>query len=77
MPLRFAPVAAALDSLSVFGWPADRIVRTLPELGNCVAASIPLTLYEGVSSGLIRRGDKVLLCGTSAGVSFGGMILTY
>lgn len=67
----------ALDSLSVFGWPQQQILRTLPTCGNCVAASLPLTLAEGVLSGRIRRGDKLLLCGMGAGVSFGGLILTY
>ena len=67
----------ALDSLAIYGWPHDRIIRTIETLGNVVAASIPLTLYEGVKSGKIRRGDKVLLCGTGAGLTFGGMIITY
>ncbi len=67
----------ALDSLAIYGWPQDRIIRTIETLGNVVAASIPLTLYEGVKSGKIRRGDKVLLCGTGAGLTFGGMIMTY
>ena len=67
----------ALDSLAVYNWPPAQVVRTLAKYGNCVAASLPLTLYEGVSTGQIRRGDKVLLCGTAAGGSFGGIILTY
>jgi len=67
----------ALDSLAMFNWPRHRVLRTLEHCGNCVAASIPMTLHYGVSSGKVRRGQRLLLCGTSAGVSFGGMILTY
>lgn len=66
----------ALDSLSAFGWGAESVRRTLETRGNCVAASIPLTLHEGIASGDIRSGDKVLLVGTSAGCSVGGVVLT-
>jgi len=67
----------ALDSLALFNWPSDRVLRTLHRCGNCVAASIPLTLYHGIAEGQVKRGDRLLLCGTSAGLSFGGMILTF
>jgi 3-oxoacyl-[acyl-carrier-protein] synthase III len=66
-----------LRMLGRFGWPDDKVIRTLDWLGNCVAASVPATLYEGVADGRIRRGDKVLLVGTGAGVSMGGLVLTY
>lgn len=66
-----------LRMLGRFGWTEDKTIRTLDWLGNCVAASIPATLYEGVADGRIRRGDKVLLVGTGAGLSMGGLVLTY
>jgi len=68
---------AALRSLRHFGWPADKMVWTLPHLGNCIAASLPLTLYEAVQQNRLQRGDKVLMIGTGAGLSFGGIVLTY
>ena len=68
----------ALDAITdALGWPADRMLRTLDTLGNTVAASIPLTLHEGIVSGKIRRGDKMVMFGTGAGLSFGGVVLTY
>lgn len=60
-----------------YGWPPEKLIKTLDRYGNCVAASLPLTLYEGVMQGKIQRGDKILLVGTGAGLSIGGMILTY
>ncbi len=66
-----------LKMMESFGWPADKFIRTIEKLGNCIAASIPLTLYEGVESGRLERGQKVLLIGTSAGISMGGVILSY
>jgi 3-oxoacyl-[acyl-carrier-protein] synthase-3 len=66
-----------LRLLRNFGWPAERVLVTLDRLGNSVAASIPVTLYEGVQDGLIQRGDELLLVGTGAGLSLGGVILTF
>jgi 3-oxoacyl-[acyl-carrier-protein] synthase-3 len=71
------PSLMGLKALELFGWPAAQIVKTLDHLGNCVAASIPCTLYEAVREGRLQRGDQVLLVGTGAGLSLGGVILTY
>lgn len=45
--------------------------------GNTIAASIPMGLHEAIRRGLIERGDRVLLLGTSAGLSLGGVVLDY
>ena len=56
--------------------PKDKVIDILANHGNQVAASIPTALHEGVQD-RIQRGDKVLLIGSSAGISLGGMILEY
>ncbi|HMQ53163.1 MAG TPA: 3-oxoacyl-[acyl-carrier-protein] synthase III C-terminal domain-containing protein [Anaerolineae bacterium] len=66
-----------LRLLRHFGWPEERIMVTLDYLGNCVAASIPVSLYQAYAQGRLRRGDRVLLIGTGAGLSLGGLILTF
>lgn len=66
-----------LMMLERFGWPDNKIMKTIETLGNCVAASIPATLYQAVRDGNIQRGQKVLLVGTGAGLSIGGLVLTY
>jgi 3-oxoacyl-[acyl-carrier-protein] synthase III len=63
--------------LERFGWPKSKIMSTLETLGNCVAASIPATLYQAVRDGNIQRGNKVLIAGTGAGLSIGGLVLTF
>ncbi len=63
--------------LERFGWPRSKIMSTLETLGNCVAASIPATLYQAVRDGNIQRGKKVLIAGTGAGLSIGGLVLTF
>ena len=66
-----------LMMLERFGWPENKIMRTIETLGNCVSASIPATLYQAVRDGNIQRGEKVLLVGTGAGLSIGGLVLTF
>ncbi len=66
-----------LMMLERFGWQDDKIIKTIEKYGNCVAASIPISLYEGVRDGRIQRGNKILLVGTGAGLSIGGMTLTF
>lgn len=67
----------ALDAHAFLGMPAEKVMRTIHKFGNCVAASIPATLYEAIKTDRLQRGDKFLMLGTGAGLSIGGMIMTY
>ncbi len=58
-----------LSLLTQFGWPLERTLRSLEKFGNCVAASIPLTLVDALDSRTIKAGDELLLFGTGAGLS--------
>lgn len=55
----------------------EQLMFITPTHGNTIAASIPMGLHEGIREGRIRRGSRVMLLGTSAGLSVGGMILDY
>ncbi len=66
-----------LMMLERFNWPQKKIMKTIETLGNCVAASIPSTLYQSVRDGHIQHGQKVLMVGTGAGLSIGGLVLTF
>jgi 3-oxoacyl-[acyl-carrier-protein] synthase-3 len=59
------------------GFTVDQVVMNLALRGNCVAASIPLTLAEAVHDGRICRGDRVLLAGTGAGLTLGGIAIIF
>ena len=61
----------------LIGFDPDKMVLIFKQFGNQIATSIPHALDRGVSSGAVKRGDKVLLLGTSAGISFGGMVIEY
>jgi len=55
------------------GFASDRVINTVRETGNQIAASLPITLDKARKSGQISAGAKVLMIGTSAGVSVAGM----
>lgn len=59
------------------GFEQAQVLENIQDHGNCIAASIPMVLHDGVASGRIRRGDTVLLAGTAAGVTVGAMVLTF
>ena len=68
----------AIDQLTTrLGFTCEQVVKNLALRGNCVAASIPLTLTEAIYSGRIQRGDRILLVGTGAGLTLGGIALTF
>lgn len=70
--------ASALHHLRrLSGVPNEKLVDIFAEHGNQVAASLPTALDHAVRSGRIRRGDVVLLLGTAAGITLGGMALRY
>jgi 3-oxoacyl-[acyl-carrier-protein] synthase-3 len=59
------------------GFRPDQVILNLPRRGNCIAASIPLALTEAVDAGRIRRGNRVLLAGTGAGLTLGAVGMVY
>ncbi len=68
----------ALDLLTErLGFTTAQVVNNIALRGNCVAASLPLALAEAVAADRIRRGDRVLLGGSGAGLTLGALALTY
>lgn len=59
------------------GIAAEQLLSITPDHGNTIAASIPMGLHEAVRRERIARGDRVLLLGTSAGLTLGGVVLDY
>lgn len=57
------------------GFAESRVIDLARDLGNQVAASLPIALHHARATGRIERGMKILLLGTSAGVSLGGVSL--
>jgi 3-oxoacyl-[acyl-carrier-protein] synthase III len=59
------------------GFRSEQMFVNLPTRGNCVAASIPLAFSEALEQGRLRRGQRVMLLGSGAGLSLGAITLTF
>jgi 3-oxoacyl-[acyl-carrier-protein] synthase-3 len=59
------------------GIPKEKYYVNVQQVGNTVAAAIPIALHGAIESGRLKRGMKVLLTGTSAGFSIGALYFTY
>lgn len=57
--------------------PVEKFMNIIENHGNVISASIPMALHEAIVQNRIKRGDKVLLIGTSAGLSLGGLVFEY
>jgi len=67
----------ALEALLRIGFEADRVINMVDQVGNCIAASMPMALARAQAEGRMKRGDRILLLGTGAGLSVGGAILRW
>ena len=66
----------ALDLImKKLGVPKTQYVNIFPDYGNMVSASVPYALSHAIDQGLIKRGDKVLLLGSAAGLTLNILLL--
>jgi 3-oxoacyl-[acyl-carrier-protein] synthase-3 len=54
--------------------PMDRFVVNLERYGNTSTASIPLAVCEAVADGRIRPGERIVLVGFGAGLTWGALV---
>jgi len=59
------------------GIPAERTVVNLDRWGNTSAASIAIALAEATADGRLRTGDRVLLSGFGAGMTWASALLRW
>ena len=57
------------------GFTRDRVFNRASAMGNLVAVSLPAILNLARSEGMIAKGARVMMIGTSAGISVGGAVL--
>ncbi len=72
-----ASLFAMRSMARAIGFEDGRMFENIQTHGNCVAASIPLALYDAVKAGKVRRGEVALLGGTAAGVSIGALAFRF
>jgi 3-oxoacyl-[acyl-carrier-protein] synthase-3 len=54
-----------------------QLIVNLADRGNCIAASLPLALAEAAHGGRIRRGQRLLMIGTGAGITLGAAAIIF
>lgn len=59
------------------GEPADKFPMNIQEYGNTSSASIPILLDELNRKNLLHRGDKLVLAGFGAGLTWGACIVEW
>ncbi|WEV53916.1 3-oxoacyl-ACP synthase [Leuconostocaceae bacterium ESL0723] len=57
--------------------PDEKFYNIINDHGNMVSASIPTALSLAIDRGDIKRGDKVLMIGTAAGLTMQGLVFEY
>ncbi len=67
-------ITAACERLGI---PMERTAMVLDRTGNTSAASIPLALGDAAQSGMLAKGDVVLLVGFGAGMSWASAVLRW
>lgn len=76
IPHQASPSSLALLRRKL-GIPEEKFLNIVQDYGNMIAASVPLALHEAVKTGKLHRGDRALLFGAGAGMSFGAILLDY
>jgi 3-oxoacyl-[acyl-carrier-protein] synthase III len=67
-------VEAACDRL---GLPMEKTCNVLDRTGNTSSASIPLALVDAIDRGRVHDGDRLLIVGIGAGMSWGSAVLRW
>jgi 3-oxoacyl-[acyl-carrier-protein] synthase-3 len=57
--------------------PFDKFIEVGSFTGNTISCTIPLALHFAIKNGKLQRGQKIMLIGWGAGLSWGGMIIEY
>lgn len=57
------------------GIPAEKFYINMESTGNTVSATIPIGLKDAQDRGIVKKGDKLMLCGFGVGYSWGATII--
>lgn len=55
--------------------PEEKFIDVFGKFGNQISASIPTALHEAIDSQRVSVGDNILLIGTAAGLTLGGLVM--
>jgi 3-oxoacyl-[acyl-carrier-protein] synthase-3 len=55
--------------------PQEKFFQDMLHTGNTVSATIPIALKETLDQGVVKQGDRILLCGFGVGYSWGAVVI--
>lgn len=77
----FVPHSANLRIIEAIcnetGFPFEKTLESIANYGNTSSASIPLALYNGIQSGKVKRGDRIMLLGFGGGLAYAGTVVQW
>lgn len=77
----FVPHSANLRIIEAIsnetGFPVEKTLESIVNYGNTSSASIPIALYNGIQSGKVKRGDRIMLLGFGGGLAFAGTVFEW
>ncbi len=59
------------------GLPLEKALESISIYGNTSSASIPLAFNEGLRTGKVKRGDKVMMLAFGGGLTYAGFIMEW
>lgn len=59
------------------GFPFEKTLESIVDYGNTSSATIPIALYNGIQSGKVKRGDRIMILGFGGGLTFAGTVITW
>lgn len=77
----FVPHSANLRIIEAIcnetGFPLEKTLESIVDFGNTSSASIPIALYNGIQSGRVKRGDRIMILGFGGGLAFAGTVVEW
>lgn len=67
-------IQASMNRLNL---PEEKCMINLHKYGNVGAASIPMALAEAVEEGRVKEGDRIVMVGFGAGLTWGATVLVW
>ena len=65
------------SAASLLGVPVDRMFVNVQRYGNTSGGSVPIALCEAIEAGRVAPGDRIVLVGFGAGLSWAGLALEW
>jgi 3-oxoacyl-[acyl-carrier-protein] synthase III len=77
----FVPHSANLRIIEAIcnetGFPMHKVLESIVDYGNTSSASIPIALSNGIETGKVKKGDKVMILGFGGGLAYAGAVLEW